>query len=424
MMHKVLARQLRRLGLDSETPPDPDTWRALLATLAQTYEDADKTRYRLERALSISSDESRRHADRQTALVRCAQVLLAHESESPETDALLALLPVVDVPGAWILREGETTEVVACVGEGRLGGSEGPSASLEDMRVPILVRDQRRGTLGLVPRADRASWSAADVELLETAAAMVGAHWARVEARARLEAVIESKDRFVTSISHELRTPLTGVIGFAQVLQSRWHAFSPEEAREVIDLILAQSEDVAGLVEDLLVVGRADIGKLRLHPEFVDLRQQVELACGRDIDGRGLLFEGHGVAYADAARVRQIVRNLVSNAHRYGGERVRVRIAKDADRVHLEVRDDGGGVPQEAVERIFEPFESAHDTVTQPGSVGLGLWVARRLADLMGGSLEHRREHDETVFSLTLPVAVARPDMPYPAGTAGIPLGS
>ncbi len=423
-MHKVLARQLRRLGLDGDTPPDPDTWREMLAAVEQSYEDADKTRYRLERSLSISSEESRHHADRQTALVRCAQVLLAQESESPETDALLALLPVVDVPGAWIIRDADTTEVVACVGEARPGASEGPSPSLEAMRVPILVRDQRRGTLALLARADRASWRAADVELLGTAAAMVGAHWAQVEARVRLESLIESKDRFVTSISHELRTPLTGVIGFAQVLQSRWHAFDQEEAREVIDLIVTQSEDVAGLVEDLLVVGRADIGKLRLHPEFVDLRQQVELACGRQIDGRGLLFEGHGVAYADAARVRQIVRNLVSNAERYGGDRIRVRIAKDVDRVHLEVRDDGGGVPQEAVERIFEAFESAHDTLTQPGSVGLGLWVARRLADLMSGNLEHRREHGETVFSLTLPVAVARPDMPHPVGTVDIPRGN
>lgn len=417
-MHKVLARQLRRLGLDESSPPDPAAWQALLSVVGQSYEDSDRTRYRLERALSISSEESRRHADRQTALLRCAQVLLTHESESPETDALLALLPAVDAAGAWIVREDDTPKVEACVGEGRVGGSH--ESTLDDMRVPIVVRDEQRGTLGLVARAGRRSWSVADVELVETAAAMIGAHWAQAEASAGLQELVESKDRFVASISHELRTPLTAVIGFAQVLQSRWHTFSPEDARGVIDLIVSQSEDVAGLVEDLLVVGRADIGKLRLHPEFVDLRQQVELACAPQLEGgKVLLFEGHGVAYADAARVRQIVRNLVANATRYGGGRIRVRITKDTDRVHVEVRDDGDGVPQEAVDRIFEAFESAHSTMSQPGSVGLGLWVARRLADMMGGSLEHRREHAETVFSLTLPLAVSRPEVPSPAAIGG-----
>ncbi len=80
-----------------------------------------------------------------------------------------------------------------------------------------------------------------------------------------------------------------------------------------------------------------------------------------------------------------------------------MRIVRDVEIVSLEVRDDGVGVPSEAVERIFSPFESAHDTPTQPNSVGLGLWVARTLAVMMGGELHHRREHGETVFSLVLP---------------------
>jgi signal transduction histidine kinase len=424
-MHKVLSRQLRKLGLDGDAPPDADTWLALLAAIDSSYEEADKTRYRLERALSISSEESRAHGDRQSALARCAHALLSDEGGNAEDSALEELISGLGATGAWIARRSGGGVLVADVGEP--SASTLPQSELSDPTgawawAPIDVAGEWVGTLG-VHGAAGTRVAVSDRELVTTVATMVGAHWARSDARDELEALIESKDRFVASVSHELRTPLTAVVGFGAELQARWHAFSPQEARDLVDLIVEQAEDVSNMVEDLLVVGRADIGKLSLQPEVLDVRRQVEMASARSSMGQ-VRIEGNGEASADPLRVRQIVRNLLTNAARYGGPRVRVRIVTESAFCQVEVRDDGEGVPEEAVARIFEPFESAHLVPTQPGSVGLGLWVARRLADLMGGGLQHRREHGETVFSLTLPVPAGRPDRPHPAGTAGTRPGS
>lgn len=419
-MHKVLIRQLRRLGIDPDTPSPGDRWSELLALVDRSYNEADRTRYRLERALEVSSDDSKRIGDRQKALFVCAEALLTLATDKPEEHALSAVAHTLGVRHGWIVRRGEELRVVAAHGDDGTGPERCPEglagsqsvplrgrSGCHELWIPITVHEAQAGALVIRSDKPRPDWGSADFDLLATTASMVGAHWAREDARLRLEALVSSKDRFVASISHELRTPLTGVVGFARELQARWHAFSVEEARALIDLVVDQGEEVSSLVEDLLVAARSDIGHIKLYPEVLDLRQHVKAACHRlGTDRReSITFEGHAGAFGDPTRVRQIIRNLITNAVRYGGERIRVRIARESDHARVEVRDDGQGIPQEAVHRIFEPFESAHASLTQPHSVGLGLWVARTLAELMDGSLTHQREHGETVFTLTLPAA-------------------
>jgi signal transduction histidine kinase len=393
---------------------------ALLGRLDDTYGDADRTRYRLERALEISSLEAQHSIERQTALARSAEALLLAASESPESAALRAICDTGAVLGGWVIRFEPEPVVLAGIGEFDVDAivsnairATAGSDPIQPVEHPgrehvcarILVHGSLAGTIGVAIDPGSGPVRSADHDLVATTGAMVAAHWTRMETQAELERLVASKDQFVASISHEIRTPLTGVVGFTRELQSHWHTFDEREIRDMIDVIAQQSDDIANMVEDLLVVARADIGRLRLHPEMIDLRHQVRLACGRSMPdfGEQVLFDGNGVAYGDPARVRQIIRNLVTNALRYGGPRVRVRIVRDVDSVLLEVRDDGPGVPPEAVERIFHAFESAHDAPTQPSSVGLGLWVARTLAVMMKGDLHHRREHGETVFTLVLP---------------------
>ena len=110
-------------------------------------------------------------------------------------------------------------------------------------------------------------------------------------------------------------------------------------------------------------------------------------------------------AWGDPARIRQVVRNLISNALRYGGTNIRVLTMASADTSSIMVTDDGIGVPLGYRERIFEPYATAHEDCTQPGSVGLGLSVAQTLARRMGGSIEYRRESGSTIFELRLPSA-------------------
>jgi len=116
------------------------------------------------------------------------------------------------------------------------------------------------------------------------------------------------------------------------------------------------------------------------------------------------------VALADPIRFRQIVRNLVTNAIRYGGDEIQISMSRKGDRVAVCVADDGPGVPEEDRERIFEAYHRAHSSAGQPGSVGLGLTVSRTLAELMGGSLSYSKNGLST-FVLDLPMATS-------AGTA------
>lgn len=105
---------------------------------------------------------------------------------------------------------------------------------------------------------------------------------------------------------------------------------------------------------------------------------------------------------ADPARVRQVVRNLVSNACKYGGREVRIETGTDGGMGFVEVADDGPGVEPADIERSFEPYERAHPLDGYPGSIGLGLSVSRRLARVMGGNLEYERVAGQTLFRRTL----------------------
>jgi two-component system sensor histidine kinase KdpD len=98
------------------------------------------------------------------------------------------------------------------------------------------------------------------------------------------------------------------------------------------------------------------------------------------------------------------VRNLLTNAARYGGERVWIEARRGANRVIVSVIDDGRGVPAGQETTIFEAYQRAHNAAGQPASVGLGLSVARKLARLMGGDLRYRRVDDTSVFELSLPL--------------------
>jgi len=109
-------------------------------------------------------------------------------------------------------------------------------------------------------------------------------------------------------------------------------------------------------------------------------------------------------ALADRLRVRQIVRNLLTNASRYGGAVAEV-VIQDGTLPSIQVRDNGSGVPDELVQRIFEPYGRAHSRGIATEAVGLGLTVSRTLAESMGGSLEYRHEGGWSVFELTLKAA-------------------
>lgn len=214
--------------------------------------------------------------------------------------------------------------------------------------------------------------------------------------------LVKSKDEFIARVSHELRTPLTAVIGLTSEMSSM-ESLGDEERVELMDLVANQASEMSYIVDDLLVAAKAEMGTVAIDSTVVDLGGELQAV----IEGLGvsIAVESREIpaVVADASRVRQIIRNLLTNAERYGGANRRILTGARSKTTWLEVRDDGKGVSEDDAGNIFEPYATAHAGVT--GSIGLGLSVSRQLAELMGGSLTYSRDAAETVFRLELPLA-------------------
>ncbi len=229
------------------------------------------------------------------------------------------------------------------------------------------------------------------------------------EAQRQLEDLVESKDRFLASVAHELRTPLTAVVGFAQELKDELHLYGEPEKEEFRELIAFHSAELSHLIEDLLVWARGDIGEVQVRPERIDLGEAVRRSM-QAIPGITLEVEapdGLVEAYADPARLRQIIRNLTTNAVRYGGILVTVSVKRVDGQALVEVSDNGPPMKTADMNRIFEPYTRSEGIIAAPGSIGLGLTVSRTLARLQDGDLVCVREGAFNVFRVSLPLASA-----------------
>lgn len=282
-----------------------------------------------------------------------------------------------------------------------------------EVSVPILVDGDFRGSIGFVQYTSDRRWHHNEIQTLWRAAHMIGAYWQQQDQADALRASNESKDRLLASVSHEIRTPLTAIVGLSEEIISSGKSLGDDELTELNSIIAAQSRELAELVEDLLVASRADFGNLSIRPESIDLLGQAELVVrgleeshrtNKVIEVNGEVAE----AWADPLRVRQILRNLLTNAIKYGGRRIAVVVRETEGIIRLIVSDDGPGIPVEEADLIFERYYRSAGSPTQPGSVGIGLAVSRQLAEMMGGSLVYVAEGPHHHFELCLPSAPDR----------------
>jgi signal transduction histidine kinase len=226
-------------------------------------------------------------------------------------------------------------------------------------------------------------------------------------ANRRLSRQLSEKNQFLSSVGHELRTPLTAVTGFARVLQDEWENLPEDERREMVSVIVRQGGDLGDIIEDLLVSGRVEAGVLRLEKMPVDLPAEAANVIEGLTGGTDRSFESVGEqvwAQADPTRVRQVMRNLLTNALKYGGRQIKVETVRQDSLAMVRVIDDGTGVPEDMRERIFQPFQRAHGAVAAAQSLGLGLAISRQLARAMGGDLTYRYDGGHSIFELAVPV--------------------
>jgi len=278
---------------------------------------------------------------------------------------------------------------------------DAPYPTRSEIDLPIFVDGAWEGLVGFADRSAVRRWTLEEMDLLATVADLIGAHWARELAQRRLGELIEAKDTLVASISHELRTPLTVIVGLASELNDRAQRFDGDTIREFIDIIARQSADLADIVDDLLVAARLD-ADIHVLPSRIDLGLEVS-AVIEALDMSHVQVTGGAGAWADSSRVRQIVRNLLTNARRYGGPNIQIELSVRQDRSIIRVIDDGPGVSEAIVDELFVPYQSGHHQHTQPGALGLGLSISKALATRMGGDLRYTHAHGLTDFALALP---------------------
>lgn len=244
-----------------------------------------------------------------------------------------------------------------------------------------------------------------------------GAHLdARIEAERQLG---KTKDQFIVNVSQGLRAPLTAIYGYSEALRDQ-SSLDPESA----DLAARMNRESAGLarmLEDLLVAAHNEDTPIPLNLSVVDMETQISAAIapftkrGNEVGGTW----GSGAVLADPLRVRQILRNLIANAIEHGGTEIRIYGDHAGSRYVVSVEDDGPGVPDEIVEKLFTRFVHGGDEARTSNSVGLGLAVAQTLAQAMGGSLDYDRVADRTAFVLSLPLAAADARAAYPVVALG-----
>lgn len=219
-------------------------------------------------------------------------------------------------------------------------------------------------------------------------------------------AALNSRERFLVTVSKELRRPLTGVRAIAQLLAADEELMSQPRMTDLHALLVGELDDMSAVVEDLLTTSRLEAGALEYTIEPVQIRDEVRVLVD-SLNHRGAsvyLAMDEGVVNADRRRLRQIVRNLVANALKYGGPNIEIKGQAEADSYTVLVVDDGHGVPSAVEEMLFTRFVDSGDGSQ---NVGLGLSIVMALAVGMGGTAFHQREDGLTRFGVRLPGAAA-----------------
>jgi two-component system, chemotaxis family, CheB/CheR fusion protein len=215
-----------------------------------------------------------------------------------------------------------------------------------------------------------------------------------------------AKSSFLSHMSHEIRTPLNGIIGMAEMLNES-KAVIPETLTENIDTIFESSKILYDLINNILDFSKAESGQLELHQDWSDLKKEIlliekifEIQCqDKDLTLSVNLDLKNKFYFVDLLRLQQILINLISNAIKFSdqGGHVNLTVNSNATRLYFSVEDEGIGMTEEQVARLFKPFSQADSSITKYfGGTGLGLSISAQLVRIMhGGDIKVKSEKDK-----------------------------
>jgi PAS domain S-box-containing protein len=409
MLHPLLERQLRRLGIQGTALPSAAAWEQLLERVSRSYEGADQDRYTLERSIDISSTEMQtlhRHlADERDKLVAILASLCEGLCVIDETGVVRFVNPA----GAMLLGrspsevEGQLASAVVKLGGLAYEGQRFEAALQEVVRTGTPYRLESAsmvvGDGGAVPVSLGLSSIRRGAVL--GGAVLVFRDISERQAADEAREANRAKSEFLANMSHEIRTPMTAIQGYADLLLDA--GLGSDERLEYLHTIRRNSDHLLAVLNDILDISKIEAGMMTLERVVCSPTQIVSEVASlmrvRAIDKK-LNFD---VVYqssipetivGDPTRIRQVLMNLVGNAIKFtaaGTVEIRVRcdaVTNDHPRLSFEVSDTGLGMSEEEIQALFRPFTQGDTSTTRRfGGTGLGLAICQQLSRLMNGSI-------------------------------------
>jgi PAS domain S-box-containing protein len=285
------------------------------------------------------------------------------------------------------------------------------------MCVPLIAQGKAVGAITFVSAESGREYSDGDLRLARELAARASLAVENARSYAQATQASRLKDEFLATLSHELRTPLNAVLGYARML--KLGTLAPDRARPALEAVERNATALKQIIEDVLDVSRIVAGRLRLNVEPVDLAGILHEACATVMpaaDAKGVRVESVidpmvTPVSGDPDRLLQIVWNLLSNAIKFTsrGGKVQLRLGRVNSHVEVTVSDTGIGIVPEFLPFVFDRFRQADASFSREhGGLGLGLSIAKQLAEVHGGTItvaSGGAGHGAT-FTLRLPLMI------------------
>jgi signal transduction histidine kinase len=285
---------------------------------------------------------------------------------------------------------------------------------------PLTLGGEPLGILS-VSREEADAFAVDEVELMSLLARQLAAavqnirtYTAERNAAEELRRLSALRADFVSLVSHELRAPMASVIGSAATLRARWRELAAEQRESFLALIEQETERLSTLIGDVLDTSRIEAGTFTYAFEDVDLAELVRetasmVTLGTDeVTVEANVVEPLPAVRGDRDRLRQLLLNLLTNAAKYtvAGDEIDVRAAAEDGAVVVSVQDHGPGIPLEQQRLVFEKFGRVNSGGRSKPGAGLGLFIARSIAEAHGGTLDVRSEPGAgATFTVRLPLS-------------------